>query len=93
MGKILVGDEMSFCREPIADALRLHEQANLRIGTMTTLDVLQADDAVTSAKLRLASAVVRFNQSQINLHAALGLSTESSLTRDPNSIPANNGIR
>ncbi len=74
------------------EALRL-TQANFRIGTMTTLDVLQADDALTSANLRFASAVVRFNQSQINLLAALGLLTESSITRDPNSIPANNGIR
>ncbi len=55
-----------------AEALRLSE-ANLRAGAMTTLDVLQAQDAATQARLRYASAVVRFNQSQIDLLAALGL--------------------
>jgi len=55
-----------------AEALRLSE-ANLRAGVMTTLDVLQAQDAATQARLRYASSVVHFNQSQINLLAALGL--------------------
>ncbi|MEE9296517.1 MAG: TolC family protein [Phycisphaerae bacterium] len=62
-----------------AEALRLTE-ANLRAGTMTTLDVLQAQDAVTQARLRHAEAVVRYNQSQVNLLAALGLLDEQTLS-------------
>lgn len=54
------------------EALRLTE-ANLRAGTITTLDVLQAQDAATQSRLRYAEAVVRYNQSQVNLLAALGL--------------------
>ena len=54
------------------EALRLTE-ANLRAGTITTLDVLQAQDAAAQSRLRYAEAVVRYNQSQVNLLAALGL--------------------
>ncbi len=54
------------------EALRLTE-ANLSAGTMTTLDVLQSQDAATQARLRYAGAVVRYNQSQVNLLAAIGL--------------------
>lgn len=64
--------------EAAEEALRLGE-ANLRAGTMTTLDVLQAQDAATQARLRYAEAVVRYNQSQVNLLAALGLLDEASL--------------
>ncbi len=60
------------------EALRL-SQANLQAGTMTTLDVLQAQDAVTQARLRHIQAVVGYNQAQVNLLAALGLIDESSL--------------
>ena len=60
------------------EALRLSE-LNLKAGTMTTLDVLQGQDAVTQARLRYAEAVVRYNQSQVNLLAAVGLLDESSL--------------
>ena len=54
------------------EALRLTE-VNLRAGAMTTLDVLQSQDAATQARLRYAEAVVRYNQSQVNLLSALGL--------------------
>ncbi|HEX4795742.1 MAG TPA: TolC family protein [Humisphaera sp.] len=54
-----------------SEALRL-AQANLAAGTMLTLDVLQAEDAVNEARLRYASAVARYNQAQINLLAAVG---------------------
>ena len=54
------------------EALRLSE-VNLKAGTMTTLDVLQSQDAATQARLRYSEAVVRYNQSQINLLASLGL--------------------
>jgi outer membrane protein TolC len=60
------------------EALRL-SQANLQAGTMTTLDVLQAQDAVAQARLRHAEAVVRYNQSQVNLLAGIGLLDEQAL--------------
>ena len=61
------------------EALRL-AQANLRAGTMLTVDVLQAEDAADEARVRYAAAVVRYNQSQVNLLAALGLIDEATLT-------------
>ncbi len=61
-----------------AEALRLTE-VNLEAGTMTTLDVLQAQDAVTQARLRYAEAVVHYNQSQVDLLAAIGLLDVQSL--------------
>lgn len=48
-------------------------QQNLRAGTLLTVDVLQADDAASEARLRYVDAVVHYNQAQINLLAALGL--------------------
>lgn len=60
------------------EALRL-SRANLRAGTMTTLDVLQAQDAATQARLRYARAVVSYNQAQVNLLASLGLLSEETL--------------
>lgn len=60
------------------EALRLSE-VNLETGTMTTLDVLQAQDVVTQARLRYAEAVVHYNQSQVDLLAAIGLLDEQSL--------------
>jgi outer membrane protein TolC len=54
------------------EAFRLAE-ANLKTGTLLLLDVLQAQDALDVARLRYASAVTHYNQSQVNLLAALGL--------------------
>ncbi len=51
----------------------------LQAGAMTTLDVLQAQDAVARARLRHAEAVVRYNQAEVDLLAALGLLDMSSL--------------
>jgi outer membrane protein TolC len=48
-------------------------QANLKAGTMLTVDVLQALDAAEKARLHYAAAVIHFNQSQVNLAAVLGL--------------------
>ncbi len=62
-----------------AEALRL-AQKGLDVGTMTTLDVLQAQDAAAQARLRFADAVVHYNQSQVDLLGALGLLDETSLT-------------
>jgi outer membrane protein TolC len=60
------------------EALRL-AQANLRAGTQLALDVLTAEDAVSQARVRHAQAVVRYNQSQINLLAAVGLLDSATL--------------
>lgn len=54
------------------EALRL-TQKNLQTGTGLTLDVLVAADAAYQARLHQASAIVRYNQAEINLLAALGL--------------------
>jgi len=64
------------------EALRLTE-ANLQAGTMTELDVLQAQDSVAEARLRYAGAVLQFNEAQVNLAAALGLLDEKALTKTP----------
>ncbi|MFQ5490349.1 MAG: TolC family protein [Phycisphaerae bacterium] len=67
------------------EALRL-TQANLEAGVMTTLDVLQAQEAVAQARLRYAEAVVRYNQAEVNLLAAIGLLNGETL-RVSNSDP------
>lgn len=59
-------------------ALKLIE-TNLRVGMMTTLDVLQAEDALASARLGYAQAIVGYNQSQVDLLSSLGLLDDSSL--------------
>jgi outer membrane protein TolC len=64
------------------EALRL-SQSNLEAGTMTTLDVLQAQDAVAQARLSYADAVVEFNKSQIDLLASLGLLSAATLAPSP----------
>ncbi len=48
-------------------------QANFDTGTMTMLNVLQSQDAYAQARLRYAETVVRYNTSQVNLLASLGL--------------------
>jgi outer membrane protein TolC len=64
-------------------------QASLRAGTTLTIDVLQAADAVDQARLRYADAVVRFNQAQVNLLAALGLIDAEALAVVPAGADAN----
>jgi outer membrane protein TolC len=54
------------------EALRLTRK-NLETGTGLTIDVLVAQDAADQARLRYATAVIRFNQAEVNLLAALGL--------------------
>ena len=60
------------------EALRL-TQKNLQIGTGLTLDVLVAQDAVYQARLHHATAIVHYNQAEVNLLAALGLIDELSV--------------
>jgi outer membrane protein TolC len=54
------------------EALRL-AQANLKAGTMLTIDVLQVQAEVDRARLRYVDAVVHYNQAQVNFLAALGV--------------------
>jgi len=54
------------------EALRLTRE-NLKVGTGLILDVLLAEDTADQAHLHYATAVINYNQSQINLLAALGL--------------------
>jgi outer membrane protein TolC len=61
------------------EALRL-TQANLKVGTMTTLDVLQAQDVLAQARLRFADAIVHYNQAQVSLLAVVGLLSEDRFT-------------
>jgi outer membrane protein TolC len=61
------------------EALRL-AQANLKTGTMLLLDVLGAQDELDTARLRHAQAVAHYNQSQVNLLAALGLLDQQSFS-------------
>jgi len=61
------------------EALRLSE-LNLQAGAMTALDVLQAQDAATQARLRHARSVVGYNQAQVNLLASLGLADADTIT-------------
>ncbi len=60
------------------EALRL-AQKGLDVGTLTTLDVLQAQDAAAQARLRFADAVVHYTPAQIDLLGALGLLDEVAL--------------
>ena len=60
------------------EALRL-TQKNLQTGTGLTLDVLVAQDAAYQARLHHATAIVHYNQAEVNLLAALGLIDELSV--------------
>jgi outer membrane protein TolC len=55
-------------------------QENLGTGTALTVDVLQAEDVLNEARLRYANAVTSYNQSQVNMLAALGLIDSGNLT-------------
>ena len=68
------------------EALRL-TQANLEAGTALLVDVLQAQNAEEDARLRYVAAVVHYNQSQVNLLAALGL-LEPTTDVSPTTRPA-----
>jgi outer membrane protein TolC len=50
--------------------------------------VLQAERAADRARLRYATALVRYNQSQINLLAALGLIDEANVEGRLTAAPA-----
>lgn len=54
------------------EALRLTRE-NFKSGSALTVDVLQAEGAADQAHVRYATAIVRYNQSQVNLLAALGI--------------------
>ncbi|MDB5321283.1 MAG: hypothetical protein JWN40_2914 [Phycisphaerales bacterium] len=48
-------------------------QANLKAGTLLTIDVLQVQAEVDRARLRYVDAVVHYNQAQVNLLGAMGM--------------------
>lgn len=73
-------------REAAAEALRL-TQTSMEAGAMTTLDVLQSQDAAAQARLRYAQAVVRYNQAEVNLLAALGLLSAENLALTSENTP------
>lgn len=60
------------------EALRL-TQENFKAGTALTVDVLQAEEAADQARVRYATAIVRYNQSQVNLLASLGILDDQSV--------------
>ena len=64
------------------EAVRL-SGANLRAGTMTVLDVLTSQTTLASARLRHYESIVRYNQAQVNLLAALGMVREDSVFPTP----------
>jgi outer membrane protein TolC len=69
------------------EVLRL-AQANLQAGTMLTIDVLQAQDALQLARLGYVDAVMRYNQAQVNLRATLGLLDGTAGAVSPATQPA-----
>ena len=76
------------------DALAQLERAVLRLeaapqlGDSDAAMRLQAERAADRARLRYATALVRYNQSQINLLAALGLIEETNGEGGPTAAPA-----
>ncbi|MBE7461889.1 MAG: TolC family protein [Planctomycetes bacterium] len=64
------------------EALRI-TKVNLVVGTMTILDVLHAENVSAHARLRYSETVVRYNQAQVMILAAVGLLSEKSLYLEP----------
>lgn len=56
-------------------------QTNLRLGTAITLEVLQAIEALTSARTGLAEAITEYNKAQARLLNALGEVSIEAITR------------
>jgi outer membrane protein TolC len=69
------------------EALRLTQQIILA-GTGLLIDALQAQDAADQARLRYATAIVQYNQAQINLLGAMGLIKAKNLTGPSCRAPA-----
>jgi len=60
------------------EALRLAHR-RFEVGMLTTFDVLQRESALTRARTSFAEAVLRYNQAQLDLVAALGVLDTTSL--------------
>ncbi len=69
------------------EALRLTQQ-NILAGTGLLIDSLQAQDAADQARLRYATAIVQYNQAQINLLGAMGLISPENVAAPPCHVPA-----
>jgi outer membrane protein TolC len=75
---LIAKKKIPLARQEIAfadEALR-RTQTNLVAGTGLTLDVLVAQDAADQAHLHHVTAVIRYNQAEVNFLAALGLIDE-----------------
>jgi multidrug efflux system outer membrane protein len=68
------------------EALRLTRE-NLKVGTGLIVDVLLAEDTADQARLHYATAVISYNQAQINLLAALGLIDPANVEGKPTAAP------
>jgi outer membrane protein TolC len=71
------------------EALRITLK-NREIGTGLTLDVLITQDAANQARLHYATAVVRYNQAEVNLLAAMGLIDQAKLSDAANGVKPSN---
>jgi outer membrane protein TolC len=71
------------------EALRITLK-NRETGTGLTLDVLITQDAANQARLHYATAVVRYNQAEVNLLAALGLIDQAQLSAIANGVKPSN---
>jgi len=67
------------------EALRITLK-NREIGTGLTLDVLITQDAANQARLHYATAVVRYNQAEVNLLATMGLIDPAKLSDAANTL-------
>ena len=82
-------EKLPLARQEVAfadEALR-KTQTNLEAGTGLTIDVLVAQDAADQARLRHVTAVIRYNQAEIDLLAALGLMEEARLPGGGPALP------
>lgn len=71
----LLTELMSHARDQLGaaeEALRL-AKANLQAGAMTLLDVLHDESSLAKARLRFAETVVKYDQAQLDLLAAVGV--------------------
>lgn len=78
---IMAAKEVPIATQQVAsaeEALRLTRE-NFKAGTALTVDVLQAEGAADQAHVRYATAIVRYNQSQVNLLATLGILDDQSI--------------
>jgi len=72
-----------------AESARRMINEGFNAGTATALYVLQADEALARARLSRTEAIVHYNQSQVDLIAALGVLNQEALLPDQQSHTPN----